>query len=240
MEYIQPLIIGLVGSFHCMGMCGPIAISLPLKENSLETRIFSSLLYNTGRVFTYFILGLLFGLAGTGFSVWGLQQWISIAVGTLMILSVAMPVIFHGWNISTHFDNFFEGFKKAFGRFFGFRTYQSVVVIGLMNGLLPCGLVYLALAGALISDQPMDGAFYMLAFGIGTIPALFIIPLIGNAFTKTFRNLGRKVLPYFIILLGILFILRGMNLGIPYLSPKMDPAGKVQKTEKVQKPDCCH
>jgi uncharacterized protein len=240
MDYIQPLIIGLVGSFHCMGMCGPIALSLPLKENSLNTRILSSLLYNAGRVFTYFILGLLFGLAGSGLSVWGIQQWLSIAVGTMMIFSVAMPVLFHSWNISKHFDMFFDGFRKAFRRFFGFRTYQSILLIGLMNGLLPCGLVYIALAGALISDQPLDGAFYMLAFGLGTIPALFIIPLIGNAFTKAFRNFGRKVLPYFIILLGILFILRGMNLGIPYLSPKMDPAGKGHKTEKVQKPECCH
>ena len=223
-----------------MGMCGPIAISLPLKENSWNTRIFSSMLYNTGRILTYFLLGLLFGLAGAGLSMWGLQQWISIAVGTLMIVSVGVPVLFRGKNLSAGIDRLFAGFKKGFGRLFGFRTYASTFVIGIMTGFLPCGLVYIALGGALISDKALEGALYMAAFGIGTLPALLIMPLIGNVFGQTFRNLVRKMLPYLVIILGIIFILRGMNLGIPYLSPKMDPEGKRHQTEEIQKPECCH
>jgi uncharacterized protein len=239
MYWMQPLIIGLLGSFHCLGMCGPIAVSLPLKEYSWGTRIYSSLLYNFGRIITYFLLGLIFGLLGLGISIWGIQQWVSIGAGTLMILSVAYPVIFHRNSFTLWIDSFFTKFKKFFGRFFGFRTYPSVWVIGLLNGFLPCGLVYIALAGALISASPLEGALYMLIFGLGTLPALVIISLLGNIFSQAFRSSIRKVIPYMIILIGILFILRGMNLGIPYLSPKMDHQ-QIHKTEELQKPDCCH
>jgi sulfite exporter TauE/SafE len=240
MDFLQPLIIGLLGSFHCLGMCGPIAVSLPLKENSWETRILSSLLYNFGRVLTYILLGLIFGLLGLGISIWGIQQWVSIGVGALMILSVAFPVVFHNGGITRGMDSLFSGFKKFFGRFFGFRTYSSIWVIGLMNGFLPCGLVYIALAGALISTSPVNGALYMLVFGLGTIPALLIISLLGNIFSQSFRSSIRKLIPFLVILIGMLFVLRGMNLGIPYLSPKMDPNQKQHKTEELQKPECCH
>ena len=117
MDFWQPLIIGLLGSFHCMGMCGPIAVSLPLKENSWETRVLSSLLYNLGRVSTYAFLGLVFGSLGLGIHIWGIQQWVSIGIGTLMILSVAFPVIFHGAQLTSKLDGLFSGFRKIFGRF---------------------------------------------------------------------------------------------------------------------------
>ncbi len=238
MEFWQPLIIGLFGSFHCMGMCGPIALSLPLKEHSLSTKVVSAILYNSGRVITYVFLGLVFGLLGLGIHVWGVQQWVSIGVGTLMILSVAFPVIFHGSRLTGRLDKFFSGFKIFFGRFFGFRTYLSVWIIGLLNGFLPCGLVYIALAGALVSTSPLNGALYMLIFGIGTIPALLVLSLLGNFVSMTFRRALQKMIPFLIILIGILFVLRGMNLGIPFISPKMEKHRT--QTEEFQKPKCCH
>ncbi len=238
MDFWQPLIIGLLGSFHCMGMCGPIALSLPLKEINWTTRIISGTLYNLGRVVTYIFLGLIFGLMGMGIHIWGIQQWVSIGAGTLMILSVAFPVLFHGSALTGGLDNLFSGFKKFFGKFFGFRTYLSTWVIGILNGFLPCGLVYIALAGALVSISPLSGAFYMMSFGLGTIPAMLALSLLGNMISMTFRRRVQKVIPFMIILIGILFILRGMNLGIPHLSPKMDQQSK-QKTEHLQKPKCC-
>ena len=238
MDYIQPLIIGLLGSFHCLGMCGPIAVSLPLRESSWETKVFSSLLYNLGRVTTYAFLGLIFGLLGLGLHIWGIQQWVSIAVGTVMILSVGFPVLFHDSNITALFDGLLAGFKKSFGRFFGFRTYSSIWIIGLLNGFLPCGLVYVALAGALMSTTPWNGAFYMTIFGIGTLPALLVLSMIGNFFSAAFRRRMKGIIPFLILLIGILFVLRGMNLGIPYLSPKMEKTQKT-KTEQFQKPKCC-
>ncbi|MEI6435691.1 MAG: sulfite exporter TauE/SafE family protein [Bacteroidota bacterium] len=238
MDYIQPLIIGLLGSFHCLGMCGPIVVSLPLREQSWETKVFSSLLYNLGRVTTYAFLGLIFGLLGLGLHIWGIQQWVSIAVGTIMILSVGFPVLFHGSKITTIFDGLLMGFKKSFGRFFGLRTYTSIWMIGILNGFLPCGLVYVALAGALLSTTPWNGAFYMIIFGIGTVPALMVLSLLGNFFTAAFRRRMQGIVPFLILLIGILFVLRGMNLGIPYLSPKME-AAQNKKTEQFQKPKCC-
>ncbi|MEI7898485.1 MAG: sulfite exporter TauE/SafE family protein [bacterium] len=238
MEYLQPLIIGLVGSFHCMGMCGPIAVSLPLKENSWGTRILSGVLYNLGRVSSYIFLGLIFGFIGLGIHIWGFQQWVSIGAGTVMIMSVAYPVLFRGSKLTGGLDSLFSGFKKVFGRFFGFRTYFSTWVIGVLNGFLPCGLVYIALAGALVSTSPLNGALYMMTFGLGTLPALLGLSLLGNLISLTFRRKVQKFIPYFIIIIGILFILRGMNLGIPYISPKMEQHQK-QKTEQLQKPKCC-
>jgi uncharacterized protein len=238
MDFLQPLILGLLGSFHCMGMCGPIAVSLPLKERSWETRIISSILYNLGRVTTYVFLGLIFGLLGLGIHIWGIQQWVSIGVGTVMILSVGFPVLFHGAGITGRLDGLFAGFRKFFGRLFGFRTYLSTWIIGLLNGFLPCGLVYIALAGALVSTSPANGALYMMIFGLGTVPALLGISLLGNVFSMAFRKAVRKLIPFLILIIGVLFVLRGMNLGIPYISPKME--NQQQKTEELQKPKCCH
>jgi uncharacterized protein len=238
MNFWQPLIIGLLGSFHCMGMCGPIAFSLPLKESSWGARIISGVLYNLGRVLTYTFLGLLFGLMGLGINMWGFQQWVSIGVGAIMILSVAFPVFFHGSRLTGGVDRLFSGFKRFFGRFFGFRSYLSVWVIGLLNGLLPCGLVYIALAGALVSASPVEGASYMMIFGLGTIPALLFLSVLGNVISLAFRRNVLKVIPFLILMIGVLFVLRGMNLGIPYISPKMEPRN--HKTEQLQKPECCH
>lgn len=239
MDYLQPLIIGLVGSFHCIGMCGPLALSLPLKEQSLTTRITSAMLYNSGRIFTYGFLGLLLGFLGFGFSMWGIQQWISIAMGALMIFSVGFPLMFKQTTFITGlFDRLYKALTTAFGRFFGVRTYGSVLIIGLLNGFLPCGLVYIALAGALLVSTPVNGAIYMIIFGLGTLPALLATSVAGTFLKATFRTSVRKLMPYIVLTIGILFVLRGMNLGIPYLSPKMEPV--VQKTEQFQKPACCH
>lgn len=239
MDFLQPLIVGLLGSFHCMGMCGPIALSLPLKEDSWMTRIISGLLYNLGRVFTYGFLGFIFGFLGFGIHIWGIQQWISIGVGAILILSVAIPAFFHVSVLTQGLDKVFGGFKRYFGKFFGYRTYFATLVIGCLNGFLPCGLVYVALAGALLSNTPPEGAMHMMIFGIGTIPAMLAISLLGNVVSMALRRMIQKTIPFLVILIGILFILRGMNLGIPYLSPKMDQKTK-HKTEQLQKPECCH
>ena len=232
MDWIQALTIGFLGSFHCIGMCGPIALALPVKERSMGTRVFSALIYNSGRIFTYFMLGVIFGYLGTGLQLWGFQRWISIVLGVVMILSVAFPFIFHSLNIESHINKGLSAFKQLFAKFFGYRTFGSVFVIGLLNGFLPCGLVYLAIAGAIVSATPLNGGFYMILFGLGTIPALFSVTLVGNVFGMKFRNRMKKIIPVFIVIIGLLFILRGLNLGIPYLSPEMH----AHETH----PSCCH
>lgn len=232
MDWIQAITIGFLGSFHCMGMCGPLALALPLKEHTPLTRISSALIYNTGRISTYFVLGFVFGWLGQGLELWGFQRWASIVFGIVMILSVLFPVLFRSMRIDERIGSFLGGFKSVFARFFGKRTYGSVLMIGLLNGFLPCGLVYIALAGAIVSGTPLTGGLFMLLFGLGTVPALFAVTMAGSVFGLNFRNFVRRIIPFVIVLIGLLFILRGLNLGIPYLSPEMQP----QDTT----PACCH
>jgi len=231
-ELIQVFVLGLLGSLHCAGMCGPIALALPVKQSSWGTRLASSLLYNSGRTLTYAILGFVLGLLGMGLFLWGIQRWVSIGLGILMVLWIILPLVLGGMKLTTGFQGVTTGYKTVFGGLFAKRTYFSVFVIGLLNGLLPCGLVYLALARAVISSGPLEGALYMVLFGLGTVPVMLAVTLAGNAIGLRFRNMVRKVIPVLVLLIGLLFILRGLNLGIPYVSPKMETEKKV--------PACCH
>lgn len=211
---------GIVGSLHCIGMCGPIAIALPLGNKSWFNRVLGGLTYNTGRIITYGLLGAIFGLLGQGIEMAGLQQWASILLGIAMILSIVAPALFRG---KVKFEQFFFGYAgkmiSSFRKLFAINSIPSLFFIGLLNGLLPCGLVYIAIAGAINTNDLFNGIFYMIIFGIGTIPIMLAIPLLGNMVGNAFRKRYSKVLSGFIILLGIIFILRGLSLGIPYISP---------------------
>ncbi|RLD31594.1 MAG: sulfite exporter TauE/SafE family protein [Bacteroidetes bacterium] len=233
MEYISALVLGLLGSFHCIGMCGPIAIALPLKTNTWTERIASSFIYNIGRTITYGILGFIFGLIGKGISLGGLQQWVSIIIGVLMILSVLFPVLFRKVNLEKSTYQMISRLKGKFGKMFSIRSYSSLFTIGILNGFLPCGLVYIAIAGAIVSGEVKDGILYMIIFGLGTIPVMMALSILGNVISVKFRNKIRVIIPIFIVIIGILFILRGMNLGIKYVSPKFD------KEEPIEM-ECCH
>jgi sulfite exporter TauE/SafE len=216
-------------------MCGPIAIALPLNNQSWFARVSGGLLYNTGRTITYAALGAIFGLAGMGLALGGLQQWVSIILGAVMILAVLIPRLGAASTKMTKLsDSISLLLKKPFVKLFRIRTYHSLFLIGLLNGFLPCGLVYIALAGALVMSRVYEGAFYMIAFGLGTIPMMLAISVAGNIISLKLRKRLSKVIPLFIILLGILFILRGLNLGIPYISPKLSQDGNKATMECCQ------
>ncbi len=218
--YIAALVFGFFTSFHCIGMCGPIAIALPLKRNTWYSKVTSSLLYNFGRTITYGFLGAIFGLLGKGFKMSGFQSWVSIIVGILMILSVLFPVLFHQKQYIDRIMYSYVGkMISAFRKLFKKSTYPSLFFIGLLNGLLPCGPVYAAIALAIVGGSILSGSLYMILFGLGTIPIMLSLNLIGHTISISMRNKIRKVIPVFIIIIGILFILRGLHLGIPYVSP---------------------
>jgi sulfite exporter TauE/SafE len=207
-------------------MCGPIAIALPLNNRSWVSRVSGGLLYNTGRTITYAVLGAIFGLAGLGLALGGFQQWVSIILGAVMILAVLVPRLgSFGKKLAGTSEKLTGHLKKPFIKLFRIRSYGSLFVIGLLNGFLPCGLVYIALAGALLMSHIHEGALYMAFFGIGTIPMMLAIAIAGNLLSLKIRQKLTGVIPLFIILLGILFILRGMNLGVPYVSPKLEKQG---------------
>lgn len=229
MELIAALTLGLIGSFHCIGMCGPIAIALPLPQKNWASKILGASLYNIGRALTYGLMGVVFGLVGKGFKLAGLQQWVSIIMGAIMILSVLFPVLFRNKAKLDGFVNrLVSRLKNYFGVLFQKRTFYSLFLIGLLNGFLPCGLVYMAIAGAVATGDITNGALYMVVFGLGTLPVMLSVSLAGNLISGSFRNKIRKFIPVFIVLIGILFMLRGMNLGIKYISPKLNKANNME------------
>lgn len=239
MDLITALTIGLVGSLHCLGMCGPIAVGIPLHRNNWLMKVSGGLLYNAGRIITYGILGAIFGLLGRGIQLAGLQQWASIILGIVMILSVLFPFVFRE---KIKIDNVLSGYAgrliNRFRTLFSKRSLGNLLFIGLLNGLLPCGLVYMAIAGAINTNDVMMGVAFMMVFGLGTTPALLLLSLAGNVVTSGFRKKAAKVIPVFIVILGIIFILRGMSLGIPYVSPKVEKL-EVKQEMKTGEP-CCH
>jgi uncharacterized protein len=221
--FYTAFIMGLLGSFHCVGMCAPIALALPVAHKTRWNLLKSRILYNLGRIFTYSLLGAVIGLLGRGLALSGSQQWLSIAIGSLiLILMFAPSSLSQKLNVLRPITRFTQAIKKQFTYLFRQKTDFSYFLIGVFNGFLPCGLVYLAMAGALATGSLTDGVFYMALFGLGTFPMMFGVAIAGNFITPTFRTLVyKRFLPVFTVALALLFILRGLNLGIPYLSPKI-------------------
>ena len=247
---ISAFVLGIMGSFHCAGMCGPIAVALPLHGNTLMQKIFGGSLYNIGRTITYGIMGALFGMLGQGIHLLGFQQKVSVVMGALMIISVLFPALFRNqYNLDKSLFSFVGKLKKSIGKLFAVRSFQSLFFIGLLNGLLPCGLVYIAIAGAIGTGSTVEGSLYMILFGLGTIPMMLGISLAGNVLGLAVRQKINKIIPVLVVVLGLLFVLRGLDLGIPYLSPKKQMIEKkfennltgkdtIVITEK-QLPPCC-
>jgi len=215
--------LGLASSLHCVGMCGPIAFSLGINpENKLDFT-FRNLTYQLGRVTTYSVLGALLGVIGYGVSFAGLQNPLSIGVGILMILMALLPKNLGAENLGMKpFSRLMYQIKSGLGKFLRKKNYSSLYITGLLNGLLPCGAVYAALTGSMAMGGVWKGALFMVFFGLGTIPLMFASVLAGNIVSLQTRQKIVKFLPYLMILLGILFILRGLNLNIPYISPTVE------------------
>lgn len=219
------LSIGFLGSFHCIGMCGPIALSLPVHDKPKAEKALVIVLYNLGRAFTYAAFGAALGFISNRFYLVGYQQTISIIAGALILLFLTLTYFFS--NESTLFGKFYTGVQNLLGKaLYGKKNTFSYLVIGLLNGLLPCGLVYLAVAAALTTGSALHGAMLMFFFGVGTFPLMMSLLVLGNYISVNARKKVRKLVPYFIAFMAVLLILRGMNLGIPYISPALDMANK--------------
>jgi len=222
---ISGLAIGGLGSFHCIGMCGPIALSLPFAGQGKIQAVWSLSLYHFGRALTYGILGILFGFLGTQFRIWGLQQIVSILAGILLLafiwfhFKLRMP--------GTWYDSFQHKIRAGLQKRLGstFRT-STFFFIGLLNGLLPCGLVYVAIVAALTTGKLFLGGLLMFSFGVGTMPLMTGLIFFGRLISVTHRHQINKAVPYLVSVMACLLILRGLNLGIPYVSPKMGVVSK--------------
>lgn len=213
-------IFGLISSFHCIGMCGPIAMMLPVDHQNPVRKAFQISTYHLGRLSAYAIIGLIFGALGKGFFLAGMQQHLSIAIGILMIVFIVVPERkLAQYNFSKPIYNIISKVKSALGKQFKNKSYQSLFTIGLLNGFLPCGMVYVALFGAIAMQSVGYGMAYMILFGIGTLPLMSLVMYINSFITPNFRNKIQTVIPYVAVFIGCLFILRGLGLGIPFISP---------------------
>ena len=233
---ITALTMGLLGSFHCVGMCGPLALSLPLSNNSSWAKFSGAFLYNAGRVVTYSVFGLLFGSIGKTVALFGYQQWLSVILGLLIIVFIILPKRIKSINNNNFLMAFFEKIRAALGQLFFKKNYASLFSIGLLNGLLPCGLVYMAAAGAVATGDVVNSVLFMAFFGLGTLPVMWSVAFFGNYVSIGIRQKIRKVYPYMMMLMACLLILRGMGLGIPYVSPEVNAQHKEMKG-CVAKPD---
>jgi sulfite exporter TauE/SafE len=203
-------------------MCGPIAIALPVPESSNLSFFFGRILYNLGRVVSYSLLGALFGFVGQRIALAGAQQIVSIALGVIIIIAVLMPQKQKNFFIQLPIvQKVIQPLKTNIGLLFKKGTFCSMFTIGILNGFLPCGFVYIGLAGAIASGSAITGAAVMFLFGLGTIPAMLTATVFGKYINIGIRTKLRKATPYLAMILAVLFILRGMNLGIHYISPKI-------------------
>jgi uncharacterized protein len=226
-DYCTAFLLGLVGSLHCAGMCGPLALALPPAGTTAFAYILGRVTYNLGRIVTYCILGLVFGLVGATLWLAGVQRWVSIALGVALLLGLVASRRLVAWNpVASVVDRLKAPMSALLRR----RSLASLALLGLLNGLLPCGLVYAACAGAVATGGILAGAQYMAAFGAGTVPMMLTLSLSGKLVPVSLRLQLRKAIPVCLLLLGTLLILRGMSLGIPYLSPDLSTA----------RPSCCH
>ena len=229
---LASFLLGFFGSLHCLGMCGPIVFALPIKKNNL-LGVLQNIIYQFGRVFSYTFLGVVFGLMGKGLKLSGLQQNLSIILGCIMILSVFVPQKKIKKYTSKTVGLFLNKLKKIFGELFKNNSIVSFFIIGILNGFLPCGLVYVAIFNSIESADIIQGGWIMIAFGIGTIPIMFFATWFIKLIGVQLRNKILKFLPIFIVIIGLLFIVRGMGLKIPYLSPP-EKSLEVNKNKK-----CC-
>lgn len=214
------ILFGLISSLHCIGMCGPIAMMLPVDHKNPTKKALQILLYHLGRLTSYGLLGLLFGLLGRGFYMAGIQQQLSIAVGAAMILLAIIPEkILARYNFSKPIYRLISKIKSSLGQQFKRKTPDALFTIGLFNGLLPCGLVYAALFGAIAMQNVTLGMAYMVLYGLGTIPMMSAVVYAGSLLSMPFRNKLQKAVPIITVIIGVLFVLRGMGLDIAYISP---------------------
>ena len=213
-------ILGLLGSFHCIGMCGPIAFLLPVDRTNSVKKVVQIFTYHLGRILAYGLIGLFFEFVGKSLYIFGWQQQLSIAIGIIMIALIVIPSrLVNKYSISKPIYLGISKVKSALGKALKKKTPDTFLTIGFLNGFLPCGLVYMAVFASITMGQTLLGSFYMILFGIGTIPLMTSAIYLGKFLNIKARQKIQKAIPAFVVIIGILFVIRGLGLGIPFLSP---------------------
>lgn len=218
------LVLGLVSSLHCVGMCGPIALSMPVKHLSNQRQNIAVLLYNIGRVAGYSTFGLILGLLGHQFYIAGFQQWFSILAGLMILFFIIQFYILKKTWQPQWLQKIYHTVQQLMLHQLNKKTNSSYFLLGAANSILPCGVVYVAIASALSFSTVSLSVLFMAAFGLGTLPLMVVLGLFGNTIKPVIRQKMRNAIPYMISIMAVLLILRGLNLGIPFISPMISNA----------------
>lgn len=206
---IGAFIIGLFGSLHCVGMCGPVMLAFMGPKQSKS----GFLLYHTGRILTYVLIGALLGLIGATAAMFQVQKVMAFALGFGLILLYGIPSIRHSLERFYYESRFYQLLKSFMSKNLSIR--KRWFLSGVANGFFPCGLTYVAAAGAVALAHPLQGALFMVLFGLGTLPALITLSFAGNIFSKRLKSLIPKSVSIIAILSGSLLILRGLLTTFP-------------------------
>jgi sulfite exporter TauE/SafE len=214
MEVWSALAIGFFGSFHCVGMCGPIALALPGKNDLPIRLIWGRMLYNVGRVITYSFLGLLFGLVGKTITIADLQQTLSIFLGIVIVTAALFQLKpSDQWKTKLGLNTFYKKVEQRIRNQFQKKGMATLLIIGLLNGLLPCGFVYVGLAGAVTTGSILQSGLFMALFGLGTLPTMMLMALAPEFISLAWRQRINKWIPYLAAAFGIYLIIRGIVVG---------------------------
>lgn len=216
MDYGFAILLGFLGSIHCAAMCGPLQLALPIPSGGIGRLLLGRVIYQAARIATYCLLGVLAGVLGKSFVLAGAQRWLSVALGLVILIGflVSKKIVLYGPVV-----RLVSRLKSAMASQLRHRTFRATALLGLLNGLLPCGLVYVAAAGAVSQSNIFGGMLWMAAFGLGTLPLMLGISLSGRLIPTFVRLKYRQFATISVCALGGLLILRGLALGIPYLSP---------------------
>lgn len=214
MIFWSAISLGLLSSLHCLGMCGPLVLAIPGQGDTKVQATMTALEYNLGRITTYVLLGLFFGLLGQGLLMSQTQQFVAISLGVLLLLSslwgFKLDQQLAHWPLVGRISN---KIRSAFRHLLARQ--QRHFFFGLLNGILPCGMVYLALAGAMTTEHTWQGAAFMFSFGLGTLPAMVAPFFVGHSVRKYLR----PYLPYLqttaVLVMGVFLIVRGLQIAFP-------------------------
>lgn len=215
---ISGFVLGMAGSLHCMGMCGPLSLVLPMQGLTRGSKLFSLLTYQFGRITTYAILGIAFGFFGRKLFHAGFQQTASLVIGFVIVAAgVLLFIGKYGGN-----GKWLAPVRRAFDKLWirAWNT-KSFYLVGMVNGLLPCGMIFVALLATLSFPHAWDAPVFMIGFGFGTLPAMMFAAYTMAQLRPAVRKLMRQAVPYFMILVGVWIFMRGLNLGIPFVSPEI-------------------
>jgi sulfite exporter TauE/SafE len=232
---ISGFLLGFLGSMHCVGMCGPIVLAMPFKSKKPYRFFIKRVLYHSGRILVYAIFGLAVGVVGDKLNFTGVQHIITIAAGVLLLLFGILSIA--KINPLTHtpfIEKPYIFVKKYISSFISGDGFISGFALGVLNGFLPCGFVYVALTGAVAYANVLYSPLFMIVFGLGTMPALIVVSLLPKYVNKRIAFNSQKLIPVITIVFALMIILRGMNLGIPLLSPNISHKLTVINTQVSQ------